>query len=451
MKIEWLYSLERRSFNFPTNSLGFSISFSFFQLVIHIINGEIAVKKFYYRWILVVLLLCASCLNINAETGCIFKSFKQFKSALDSLANIPDSSGREIALNAFWDSLKFRQQIPFVFGDSVALLYRGAAGSVLWHGDFDGWNREANKFTGTRVGLSHVWRCVASFPKDARLDYKVVVDGNWILDPDNPLQQWSGWGPNSELRMPDWQYPRETIVSPEIAKGTLSENEKIFSLNLGYEINYRIYTPAKYELLSNLPVIYVTDGHEYLSPHLGSMMAVLDNLISEKKIEPIMAVFIDPRNPHNPNENRRANEYTMNENFLKFVADELVPQIDDNYHSDPCPANRAILGTSLGGINSAYFGVSRSDVFQLIAINSPAFQYKEAIFASYQALPKLPLKIFISTGVIFDTEESARKMKKIFDEKGYQVKYIEVNEGHSWGNWRGLVDDMLIYFFGMPD
>ena len=57
----------------------------------------------------------------------------------------------------------------------------------------------------------------------------------------------------------------------------------------------------------------------------------------------------------------------------------------------------------------------------------------------------------MSTGVIFDTEESARKMKKIFDEKGYPLKYFEVNEGHSWGNWRGLLDDMLIYFFGMPD
>jgi len=23
-----------------------------------------------------------------------------------------------------------------------------------------------------------------------------------------------------------------------------------------------------------------------------------------------------------------------------------------------------------------------------------------------------------------------------------------VNEGHSWGNWRALIDEPLIYFFG---
>jgi len=39
-------------------------------------------------------------------------------------------------------------------------------------------------------------------------------------------------------------------------------------------------------------------------------------------------------------------------------------------------------------------------------------------------------------------------MKKILEQKEYPLKYIEVNEGHSWGNWRGLLDDMLIYFFG---
>jgi enterochelin esterase family protein len=65
----------------------------------------------------------------------------------------------------------------------------------------------------------------------------------------------------------------------------------------------------------------------------------------------------------------------------------------------------------------------------------------------YENSPTLPLKIFMSTGVISDTEEGARRMKAILEKKEYSFEYREINEGHSWGNWRSMIDDILIYFF----
>jgi enterochelin esterase family protein len=178
------------------------------------------------------------------------------------------------------------------------------------------------------------------------------------------------------------------------------------------------------------------------------MTAVLDNLISEKRSKPVIAIFIDPRSSPNPGgTNRRASEYMMNKKYADFVCDELVPAIDSNYKTIKSPEARAILGTSLGGINSAYFGYSRSDVFRLIGINSPAFWYKEEIFSLYENGAVLPLKIFMSTGTINDTQPEAKRMKALFDVKGYPNLYIEVPEGHSWGNWRALLDEMLICFF----
>lgn len=394
------------------------------------------------------LIICANSLYAD-DSGQSFKSFTQFTNSLDSQANIEDNAIRENSLKTFWDRLIMHQQVPFVIGDSVAFLYNGKAKSVFWHGDFDGWNPKSNEYRGRKIGLSDIWICITSFPKDARLDYKIVVDEKWILDAANQHQQWSGWGPNSELRMGDWKYPKETIRRSEVPRGDFSNDRKIVSTNLGYSVNYRVYTPAGYDSLSNMSVIYVTDGHEYSDERLGSMITVLNNLIFDKKIKPIIAVFIDPRNPDNKEKNRRGDEYTINDKFAKFVADEVVLQIDKDCKTDPSPENRAILGTSLGGINSAYFGISRSDVFRLIAINSPAFKHKSEIYSMYQKSPKLPLKIFMSTGIVFDTETAARQMKKILENKNYPLKYIEVNEGHSWGNWRGLLDDMLVYFFGM--
>ena len=54
-----------------------------------------------------------------------------------------------------------------------------------------------------------------------------LLNKEWILDPANPYIQYSGFGPNSELRMPEWVYPFETISHKEIPHGTLSENSSI--------------------------------------------------------------------------------------------------------------------------------------------------------------------------------------------------------------------------------
>ncbi|MBN2572120.1 MAG: esterase family protein, partial [Ignavibacteriales bacterium] len=378
----------------------------------------------------------------------LFSSVADFNKYLDSLCNISNVNKRDSVINLFWSNLISHKQIPFVIGDTVVFLFKGSGLPIQWAGDFNGWDPNSTGWTGSKIGSTSVWRLIKSFPTDARLDYKIVKNtSDWILNPSNPYKQYSGFGPNSELRMPEWIYPIETIRDPAKPRGTLSNNILIASSNLNYDVNYKVYTPYQYDSLYNLPVIYVTDGHEYSNDLLGSMIIVLDNLIADKKIQPIIAVFIDPRDPYNSNNNRRETEYTMNESFANFVADELVPCIDSIYRTDTSADNRAILGTSLGGINSAYFGATRYDVFHLIGIHSPAFNYTPDIFSLYNLSEDLPCKFFMSTGVINDTEEAARYMESTFHEKDYEYLYIEVNEGHSWGNWRALLDEPLIYFF----
>lgn len=379
--------------------------------------------------------------------------YKEFSSIYDliktfnAIASIEDQAERDEKMNSLWDSLKTNKQIPFVFDDSVAFLYKGTASTVKWAGDFNGWNPNYEGYSGEKLAETDIWILKKTYPIDARLDYKIVKDGSWILDPANTYRQYSGFGPNSELRMPEWEFPEETILAEGVNRGTLSDNILIQSIpeNLGYALNYKVYTPFGYNDLQNLPVIYVTDGHEYADNRLGSMIIVLDNLIHQEIISPIIAVFIDPREPGNTSNNRRMTEYVENIGFANFVADELVPTIDANYKTNPSPANRAILGTSLGGWNSAFFGLTRSDCFQLVGIHSPAFG--EEIIQNYANVDKLPLKIFMSTGVIFDTQTRAREMKTVLENKNYALHYIEVNEGHSWGNWRALIDEPLKFFF----
>lgn len=374
-----------------------------------------------------------------------FESYEDFKQTLTRIAIIGDPLERENTLSVFWDSLKANNQIPFVYGESVAFLYSGTASSVSWAGDFSRWVPVG----GSQLAESSAWILEKIFPLDARLDYKVIVGSNWVLDPANSQIQYSGFGPNSELRMPGWEYPEETILGEGVNRGNFSNN-KIISASantLGYNLQYKVYTPFGYDQLANLSVMYVADGHEYSNDRLGSMLIILDNLIHQQMINPIIVVFIDPRNPDNLAENRRGDQYTGNLKFANFVADELVPVIDNDYKTKDSPDARAILGTSYGGWNAGYFGVKRSDIFHLIGIHSPAFDAN--VISDYENAELLPLKIFMSTGVINDTQDKARAMKTVLDSKGYPLNYIEVNEGHSWGNWRALIQEPLVYFFGV--
>jgi enterochelin esterase family protein len=249
--------------------------------------------------------------------------------------------------------------------------------------------------------------------------------------------------------MPAWKFPYETQLAADVIRGTLTDNILINSQKLGYSINYKVYTPFNYALHESLPVIYVTDGHEYADSDKGAMLNILDNLIYAGEIRPVMAVFIDPREPGKDASNRRMREYVCNQQFADFLGDELVPLIDKSYKTHACPDDRVILGTSLGGMNAAWVGAVRINDFHLLGINSPAFN--TTVIETFGKLDWFPFRIYMTTGTLFDTREQALGMKKILDANKVDYEYVEVNEGHSWGNWRALLDDMLRYFFPAVD
>ena len=329
------------------------------------------------------------------------------------------------------------------------MLFRGEAESVSWNGDFNSWSGD-NSFDnkGTRVEGTNIWMLKTSFPSDARLDYKVTIDESWILDPVNPHYQWSGFGPNSELRMPDWKPEPLLKRIPEAAKGSLTNNKLIKSSNLGYDVQYQVYTPVGYVNLTNLPVIYILDGQEYADDKLGATVIMLDNLIHLKKIKPVVAVFVDPRNPDDLDENRRADEFSTSSEYNDFFIKELMPEIEANYKISTKKNDTALLGTSLGGLNTTYLGFTNPDTFGKLGIQAPAFWYKEKeIYGLVRETKEADFNIYMSVGTIGDNLNDARRMKKEFDRLDLDYTYTEVNEGHSWGAWSAQMDDILIQFF----
>ncbi len=238
-----------------------------------------------------------------------------------------------------------------------------------------------------------------------------------------------------------------TVGNTVFAAGTLGENQIISSKFMGYDLQYRVYLPEAYETLENLPVIYVTDGQWYISE--GDMHLKIDKEIADGNIEPVIAVFVDNRDPHNLRDNRRNSEFICNKNYARFYEQELVPKIAADYKTRNNRESRVILGLSFGGLNSACFGFYAYRSFAGIAMQSPALHPVKNLFEMYEQFGKLPIRIFLSTGTIRDNTNANRRWHRHLKKLGYEVTYREVRESHNWKNWRPLMDDVLKTFFAV--
>jgi enterochelin esterase-like enzyme len=231
------------------------------------------------------------------------------------------------------------------------------------------------------------------------------------------------------------------------AGGTLTDNQRIASDVLSYDLQYRVYLPEGYKSHTDLAVLYVVDGQSYIKQ--GKVPRVLNRLIDSGKIEPVVVVFVDARDPDKLNKNRRNAQFFCNNDYLEFYRDELIPEIEQHYPVAQDREKRTVLGLSFGGLNSACFGLFGFDTFSGIGMQSPAYHPVPKLLSAYEEMPLLPLRVFLSTGKPNDNTKATRELRDVLQNKGYPMKYIEVREGHNWNNWRPLIDNVLRFFYAV--
>ena len=69
--------------------------------------------------------------------------------------------------------------------------------------------------------------------------------------------------------------PKEKL---ENYKGELSDYQRISSKSLGYDLQFRVYTPLGFSQREGLPAIYLTDGPSYINKDAGDMVNRLDQM-----------------------------------------------------------------------------------------------------------------------------------------------------------------------------
>ncbi len=404
----------------------------------------------------------------------VIENFQDLRTVLMEIRQASPAEAQS-RVDELWASLVHSERVPLVLGTQVIFLYKGAAERVTWSGSFNGWRTPG--LEGTRVGQTDLWLGYTELPEASRIEYKIVLNKDeWLVDPVNPHTTFSGLtGANNVVTLPGFTVTDESHKRKDIPGGALTGDLSINSQALGYTVNYRVYTPVGYESLEKLPVIYVLDGNDFVDERMGVLPNVLDTMIADGRIEPVLAVFIDAREPGNPQNNRREDEFLVHPiEHARFVADELVPVIDCSFRTDARPDARVIMGVSYGGLSAYYIAAARSDIFHELAAFSPSLwvldspQYVtdlEQLEGSKQMLPafsesatqcggdtgfrcpRLPVQIFLTTGwPDWDVGDFHRLVADL-EREAYPIEFHQVREGHTWDNWRGLSDEMLIYFF----
>ena len=352
---------------------------------------------------------------------------------------------------------------PLVEDDTtVVFLYQGDADSVAVLGDMGNW---VDKYPMNKIEGTNLFYLRQNYPSDARLEYWLLLGKAEFpaTDPLNPYKTLNGFGEISELAMPHYnrhQYFEEYEFGK---KGELDLVNK-YLLPAGilpYEHDVHVYLPPDYSLSNeNYPVVYFQDGIDYIE--FAQSPFVINKLIKDDLIKPVVAVFVTPPNRHIPEEPNRMTEYGMNDNYVKFFTDELVPWVDSKFRTINKSQSRLVVGDSFGGLISTYIAFSRPDVFGSAYSQSGYHSFqKDKLIKKISETEKKNIKLYVDTGIyerkvgaaFLPKEEGDfllgnRRLWDILEKKNYDFVYKEYNEGHTWGNWRRHLIDALIYFFG---
>ena len=164
-----------------------------------------------------------------------------------------------------------------------------------------------------------------------------------------------------------------SYLQPGVPSGTLSD--KIIHTSKIYDAmksEYWIYVPAQYKPEIPAAVMVFQDGQSYTDRNGNNpALNVIDNLIAQKKIPVMICIFISPGDitdsPGTPSYNfakaysekwhrtlkdsMRSTLYdTVSDRYVRFLRDEILPEVAAQYNLRKDPYSRAITGLSSGGI-----------------------------------------------------------------------------------------------------
>lgn len=224
---------------------------------------------------------------------------------------------------------------------------------------------------------------------------------------------------------------------------------------LNNERKITIYQSIKKQPEQSYITAIFFDGNEYAN--LLQVPKALDILVEQGKLPPIQAVFIDPIDAKT-----RPKELTPNTDFSNFFQTEFLPWLDQQIERDA--HKTVLLGSSLGGLSSAYIALENpTQISHVVPLSGSFWWQKEksdepngmSHIIRNQALP-IKQHWFISANS-YETSRAHNELSILntspivandLKSKGQDVVFKTYTGGHSYAVWQIVVQDALQHFFG---
>jgi enterochelin esterase-like enzyme len=320
---------------------------------------------------------------------------------------------------------------PIIRDEEVIFTYSGKAESVFLAGDYNRWELKDKM---KKLKNKDIWYTKKIFPANSRFDYKYIIDGNWITDPLNKNMTPGGSGFNSTLIMPGYQSDYEKIINQDVPRGSLISNLEYHSDYLDTQMRYHVYLPFDYDKEKTQHILYALDGNDYIN--FSKINLILDYMVSTNEIPKTVAILIDPSD--------RTKEYTLYEPTYNYIINELMPCAENKYLQPVDPIERSVIGVSWGGLTAIYLALNTPGKFLRVLSQSGSFWPKDwIIFNMVKEMQISNIHFCLQTGTVEDTEEMNDVMYELLSDKGYNIDYVKYAESHSWGNWKGHLNEGL--------
>jgi enterochelin esterase-like enzyme len=327
---------------------------------------------------------------------------------------------------------------PMIDDSAVTFVYFDRrARQVAAAGEFNQWGRGGGPAIMEQLDATGIFHYTLNLSAPARLEYKLIVDGEWKLDPLCPNAVDNGIGSrNSFFVVGELHEPPELRWLEEIPHGRLQQFE-LASERLGNRRAVHVYLPPSYDAgTATLPVLYVHDGGEYLTR--ARLPVVLDNLIHTGELAPMIAVMVDPVN--------RMVEYLMDEGYAGFVVSELLPHIDAGFRTLAHPEGRAVMGASLGGLVSVYLTLTRPDLFSKGASQSGAFLLAPNRIVTLAKDAREGQSFYFDVGKYEQRFIPAHvSLVETLEARGCRCFFQQLPGGHNWTSWRAHLKELLMF------
>jgi enterochelin esterase-like enzyme len=256
--------------------------------------------------------------------------------------------------------------------------------------------------------------------------------------------------------------PQPHVEKRKKVKRGKVENFDIESKLLDNTRKIWVYTPHGYKKNSkkSYPLLLAFDGFTYVE--IVPTPTLLDNLIDEGKIPPMIAVIVG-----NAKE-QRGKELPPNETFSQFIREELLPFVKKDYKISDNPDENVVAGSSYGGIAATWAGFKLSDIFGNVISQSGSYWWYPAmrdtdnsdadkepgwLIRQFVESEKLPLRFYMDIGILENSPSKNwgsshhamnRHMRDVLRAKGYPLHYVEYSGAHDYIWWRQTLADGLI-------